>query len=1329
MVLKLWCLYFIVAVVADNLLPEIQLDLVGGQLGFAGDYAGLSPYKEPSQFETLYSSSIILSEIIDNTAIFKSFATINGSIETYCQLTDSEFILAGNFITINETIYNHIARFSSQSRQFSTLGQGLDGAVRSIYCTADAIYVGGDFMAPINANVSQYSGHAASYANNQWSPLPWKGFNGPVYSIINNTQQNSIIFGGQFDSTGDGQYANANSSWTTQMVNMDSSVTISSGNGLASSDPRSVICNQAPWLLQDGNTGYWQAQFVFPIQPSMFRLSNVHSADGKNTNTFKQYFTLSYLDPVTNQIVTCSEECSLSSDPNVSFQDFTVVNTASTSGVRISIDTWYGAAGGLGGVSIFHSDGTLQPNVVTNSSVTSSPCAAATADAIGDSAPSSSAVSTTGTWTKKYAWGIYQTFLVSVVPATELHTTDVSATYKPYIPAQGVYKIYATTPGCVGTATCDQRVLMQLTIELTPGNTTTYALDQNIMSDERTLIYTGPVSASSSTFQPSIVMKVDPSATTSSLSNITIMGTSLEFVKNSAGAMLSSVLNYYPSNNTWTALAEQLPVGSVVHSLKSVENTLYIGGQFNMINTTAFSNIVAYDFGSSAFAPLTQGGVNGAVYSLLLANNSDLIVAGAFNNTAVPQVDNTLNHVAIYNTQSHTWSAMNQGVNGHVNALYATRDQHIHLSGSFNSTTSGAGLYNNAEWDPSTQSWVAPTSYILGRVTNQVQFSDTATLYLGAIRNAQSYRASNMASLASNSVMSPITEIDPNAVVHTGAFWRSHTETCVILAGAFSINNTSYPLVIYRNKAWQGLLQHVQGHITTLSVVQDNLFIGGKFNGTAADNMTATSIAFYNLESQTMQAIAGVFDSNHQPGLVNAIYPQGDAKSIYVGGHFSFAGMLNCDGICILSVDTRQWTQPNQGVSGAVNDMYLDSNSRMLTVVGDLTINQSARTPLASIDTSSSMAVWNAAPPDDRFPLPTSLLYDNNNRFIISGTRNNATYVAMWDGQVFSAVEANLGASSVINQLLWMPIEPASARSVSRYPADSQSMLMAAGHLVLPNSNTSCSAALFDGTAWHPYLLSATNVGAAGRVDQIFTASDCCNASYKNRRYLSVPAVILISIAISLGILFLLVACAFVYLFLKRRNNPHKYYANPIKEWKPKYRPTSLLAMVDAANLDANDAAAAAAPGASMDTAASASNMNKQADTKTTGYSTALDSANGSPQRGQTSMDMSDTATARYRHSSGFSSGLGLPFATLMAHALENNEKSVAATEDSPKVFYARYPFDAKEFGELAFEAKTPIVVTDTSDNVWWMGYKDDGAGNPVSGLFPSNYVTKSKPN
>jgi hypothetical protein len=68
-----------------------------------------------------------------------------------------------------------------------------------------------------------------------------------------------------------------------------------------------------------------------------------------------QYFELSYKDPVTNQMTTCSEKCTLSNDTSLPYQDFTVVSPMTTNGIRINIDSWFGLGGGLGGVEIFRS--------------------------------------------------------------------------------------------------------------------------------------------------------------------------------------------------------------------------------------------------------------------------------------------------------------------------------------------------------------------------------------------------------------------------------------------------------------------------------------------------------------------------------------------------------------------------------------------------------------------------------------------------------------------------------------------------------------------------------------------------------------------------------------------------------------------------------------------------------------------------------------------------------------------------------------------------------------------------------------------------------------
>jgi hypothetical protein len=259
MVIKLWYLAFISLTWLNGnqalVTPTIEFDSVGGQLGFIGDYAGLSPFKDPLQFESLQTNAIVYSDIgQENTQIFDLFTNINGSIETYCQLSDTRFILGGNFIsTINSTLYSHIVQLDTKTRQLTPLQQGLDGPVASVYCmNQSAVYVGGHFTAPINSNVSEYTGHVALWNENQWSPLPWKGFNGPVYSIISHSE--SILFGGQFDSTGDGVYFNQNSS---QPIN------------LATSAVRTIIYIYISLIKSDAKLNPLYRLYLVATEPSL----------------------------------------------------------------------------------------------------------------------------------------------------------------------------------------------------------------------------------------------------------------------------------------------------------------------------------------------------------------------------------------------------------------------------------------------------------------------------------------------------------------------------------------------------------------------------------------------------------------------------------------------------------------------------------------------------------------------------------------------------------------------------------------------------------------------------------------------------------------------------------------------------------------------------------------------------------------------------------------------------------------------------------------------------------------------------------------------------
>lgn len=540
-------------------------------------------------------------------------------------------------------------------------------------------------------------------------------------------------------------------------------------------------------------------------------------------------------------MVSCSSKCFLSNDTTIPYQDFTVTNNLTASALRINIDSWYGTGGGLGGVDIFTSDVSLQPQLSKNDGAPA-----------GCSSSSSSSASATGNWKEVYSYQTYENFLIASFPADQLQTTpDLSVTYKPFIPVQEVYNVYVTTPGCVGTSTCNQRSQVALDVSMMPGNTSTLIIDQRNTADNRSLIYTGPIASTSTSFQPSVILRIAPDAIAPT-GTVSIVAASIQFLRNSTSAKLSSILNYYPSNNTWVPLPQQLPLKATVRTLQSVGSQVFIGGQFAV--NGSYSNVVSYDFNQNNYQPLSNVGLNGIVSCSVLVG-SQLILGGLFSGTT----DQPMSNVAMYDVQAKTWSAMTEGVNDAVNYIYTTSDNTVHLSGAF---TSAGGLpaSNNAQWSLTNRVWTPSSSFIAGPVSNQISVGKTKTLYFGSIKSAQSYRANHAASLTQEQWSSQITNADPNAKVTSGVVWKNSNTPVVVLGGLFHFNNTQYH-VAYQNSdgSWTGLLKNIQGDITTMYVVQNLLFIGGQFNGTLDDAVSqVSSFAIYDFSQRAFQDVQGL---------------------------------------------------------------------------------------------------------------------------------------------------------------------------------------------------------------------------------------------------------------------------------------------------------------------------------------------------------------------------------------------------------------------------------------------------------------------------------------
>jgi hypothetical protein len=204
----------VVSSVDTSYIPNLDLSAFQ-QLGIAGDFAGLSQFTSPQQFESLdANSATILSKFSNNT--FDRIISTPGTINAVCRLPQQgasdayDVYFAGSFATINNTATNNIARLDAQTGDIFPLQSGLDGPVYALYCdsASSTVYVGGSF------NTS-----AIMWRSGNWMQMPWKALDGPVYTIAPNPVTNTVFFGGQFQSTMDGVYGNTTIS---QPVPLDS---------------------------------------------------------------------------------------------------------------------------------------------------------------------------------------------------------------------------------------------------------------------------------------------------------------------------------------------------------------------------------------------------------------------------------------------------------------------------------------------------------------------------------------------------------------------------------------------------------------------------------------------------------------------------------------------------------------------------------------------------------------------------------------------------------------------------------------------------------------------------------------------------------------------------------------------------------------------------------------------------------------------------------------------------------------------------------------------------------------------------------------------------
>lgn len=343
--------------------PSPALDISDlGRVALAGNFDSISLYKYLGQDEDglhTNGSESILARYPDGG--FATVASADSYISTMCPFVrDGKLegiVVGGNFTGVGQQQAQAAILFDPNSGAITPL-PGLNGAVNSVYCDSEGgtVYFGGSFSGGNSTN-------AIAWTDN-WTNLPFNGFNGPVTSIAR-LSNGHFVFGGSFTGIGN---LTAPTTPNAQSVNVGSA-NISAGPNTSThqtySDPRNVICKTNGeggngWLLQDNAPGFWRADFGFYYNPTKLRLLN-SQLPGYGVKTWRLtsfpsngIMNLTYFNTSGQQY--CTADCPLMQG-NSSYQDFYFINTVGMDGWRIDVSDWYGNGGGLDGIELFQNGG------------------------------------------------------------------------------------------------------------------------------------------------------------------------------------------------------------------------------------------------------------------------------------------------------------------------------------------------------------------------------------------------------------------------------------------------------------------------------------------------------------------------------------------------------------------------------------------------------------------------------------------------------------------------------------------------------------------------------------------------------------------------------------------------------------------------------------------------------------------------------------------------------------------------------------------------------------------------------------------------------------
>ncbi|KAF9484449.1 hypothetical protein BDN70DRAFT_989542 [Pholiota conissans] len=739
-----------------------------------------------------------------------------------------------------------------------------------------------------------------------------------------------------------------------------------------------------------------------------------------------------------------------------------------------------------------------------------------------------------------------------------------------------------------------------------------------------------------------------------------------------------------------------------VTSLVLNGDQLYVGGSFTDTKASSTSGklggIALYDVSKDSWSPLVAG-VNGAVASLGLLDDQ-VQIAGNFTQVLPTSTSSTgisATGFATWDIKTSTWVNSGGFVAGKMTFIgNGTESQFVAGAVSAVQKFGASGLVMLANGDANGPQ-IKPLAAGLSGVVSASQSSlarrslthHHSARWISHIPTLSSIFARQAPATTQSPVSLPAALPAVAPAVLAGTFWTnsSSSRQLTVLGGNFTFTATgtstlSEGVALFDPEssvitALNG--PQVNGTVRALLVDGDSLYVGGEFtiSGASVNGLALYDLAKGEWDFNSLQAL--------QPASASTVVVRSISKStskptvVIVAGSFAQAGSLRCQAICSFDTTSKQWNALGGGILGEVASVVYAGNNQNLLIAGgsmSLSDNTEGNVLQYSIDNSTWTVVGSGA--DIPGPISALEVDDGNATSIFAAgksTDGSSSFLTFWNGVKWSTLGSSFNEGTTVAQLTMVPLQ---SSHTGNSIIQSDRVLMISGSLATSAGNA--SSALFDGQTLTPYIVSTSSSGTLGSVSSLFHSFT--SFSFSQRKFLATGVVILISIAIAAGVVFLLALLGILWTLFSRKDDKLGKLDTPDDEDDDSthHRPSSLLEHINAA-------------------------------TRTTilGTSTSPFSVYNS--------EKEEKATSSQP-------GQQDPFGPDASNYMRAETPSDAAggllAEETSRPAHARYSFDGTGEGELPISSGAEVEVLDDRDPAWWYA-RDVRTGR--EGVVPAAYL------